>query len=534
MALGSVHEEFTPEERDRLTPFFTDLDGPVFALVNLPEVVKGALFARYSRSPKSLRRLFLDEFAEGQGAPGPAGGFSLERAEKLYERVFLEYGDDSVAQLGGVHLACEQSSQLLAKVLERGRLAAYLEQSTRYVPYDDRPGGRFRYHVPDEIGGDRSLVERYTASLDAAFETYARWIEPLQTHYRGLTPKAPNDSDFVYRATIRAKALDVLRALLPAATRSNVGIFATAQSYEQLLLKMRAHPLSEARAFADLMLVELRKVIPAFLTRVDRPERGGVWSRYLAETARDAQEAAAPILADLPVEPRPEVALTDFDPEGETKVAAAVLYESSAVPDDEALRVARSLTAQERDRLLSAYAGDRRNRRHKPGRAFERTAYRFDVLCDYGAFRDLQRHRTLTMEWQRLTPEHGYEVPQGVEAVGAAGDWRAAMDSSAALYDQVLEAAGPDVAQYAVAMAYRVRFVMDMNAREAMHVIELRTTPQGHPVYRRVCQEMHRLILEQAGHRAIAGAMRFVDLSGGEQGRLEAERRTEAKRRALT
>ena len=156
------------------------------------------------------------------------------------------------------------------------------------------------------------------------------------------------------------------------------------------------------------------------------------------------------------------------------------------------------------------------------------------MLCDYGAFRDLQRHRTLTMEWQRLTPEHGYEVPPGIEAVGAAGDWRAAMDSSAALYDQVLGAAGPDVAQYAVAMAYRVRFVMDMNAREAMHVIELRTTPQGHPVYRRVCQEMHRLILEHAGHRAIAGAMRFVDPSGGEQGRLEAERRTEAKRRALT
>src|SRR5712691_3403583 len=176
MALGSVHEEFTPEERDRLTPFFTDLDGPVFALVNLPEVVKGALFARYSRSPKSLRRLFLDEFAEGQGAPGPAGGFSLERAEKLYERVFLEYGDDSVAQLGGVHLACEQSSQLLAKVLERGRLAAYLEQSTRYVPYDDRPGGRFRYAVPPEVSARPELATNFQSVLDRAFETCARWL----------------------------------------------------------------------------------------------------------------------------------------------------------------------------------------------------------------------------------------------------------------------------------------------------------------------------------------------------------------------
>src|SRR6266849_2121648 len=150
-------DQFSPEERAALSPYFTNLDGPVFALVNLPEVVKGALFARYSRSPKSLRRLFLDEFAgDLPPADAPRSGSAetgVARAEDLYQRVFLEYGDDSVAQLGGAHLACEQSSQLLAKVLERGRLAAYLEQSTRYVPYDDRPGGRWRYHVPPELEG---------------------------------------------------------------------------------------------------------------------------------------------------------------------------------------------------------------------------------------------------------------------------------------------------------------------------------------------------------------------------------------------
>src|SRR5947207_11790302 len=248
--------EFTEEEREVLAPHFTDLDGPVFALVNLPEVTKGALFARYSRSPKSLRRLFLDEFAEeATGEAAQANGTGIQRAEQLYERIFLEYGDDSVAQLGGVHLACEQASQILAKVLERGRLAGYLEQSTRYVPYDDRPGGRWRYTVPPELDTEPDLARTYTATLDHAFATYAKWLGPMQDYYRERFPRDPADPDVVYRMTIRAKACDALRGLLPAATRSNVGIFATAQAYEQLLLRMRADPLREVQRFADLLPV---------------------------------------------------------------------------------------------------------------------------------------------------------------------------------------------------------------------------------------------------------------------------------------
>jgi thymidylate synthase ThyX len=533
-----VQESFTEEERALLAPHFTNLDGPVFALVDLPEVVKGALFARYSRSPKSLRRLFLDEFLSDDDRSRTLSGrpeeISTERATKLYERVFLEYGDDSVAQLGGVHLACEQSSQLLAKVLEWGRLAAYLEQSTRYVPYDDRPGGRWRYAVPQELAATPDLREAFRQTADSAFETYARWLGPLQAFLADLTTRAPDDSEFVHRMTIRAKACDALRGLLPAATRSNVGIFATAQAYEQLLLRMGAHPLAEIRAYRDLMLTELRKVIPAFLTRVDRPDRGGRWTGYLGETREATAAVANQALAGEIPEPRPEVVLTEFDPDGEVKVVAAALYSSSSLPDDQLLSRARQMSAEERASVLRAYVGDRTNRRHKPGRAFERTAYRFDVLCDYGAFRDLQRHRTLTIDWQALSPLHGYEVPREIDAVEAAADWHRVMEESAALHDRILSAGLPDVAPYAVAMAYRIRFVMHMSAREAMHVIELRTTPQGHPVYRRVCQEMYRLIAEQAGHHAIAAAISFVDLSAGEEGRLEAERRTAARRTAGT
>jgi thymidylate synthase ThyX len=540
--LDAVHEEFTPEEREALAPFFTDLDGPVFCVVNLPEVVKGALFARYSRTSKTLRRLFLDEFlGEGAGDLGRAtAGLSavdvgVERAERLYERVFSEYGDDSVAQLGGVHLAAEQASQILTKVLERGRLAAYLEQSTRYVPYDDRPGGRYRYHVPPEA--DRAgLGDRFRQTCDLAFDTYARWLGPLQELFRERFPKDPADSDGVYRATIRAKACDTLRGLLPAAARTHVGMYATAQSYESLLLHMRAHPLEEVRAFGDAMLTELRKVIPAFLTRVDKPDRGGAWSEYLAATRESAGEATAKALAGLVVEepdpPGEDVSLVWFDPEGETKVVAAAMYPHATVPHERLLEVARAMSGDERNAILRAATGERTNRRHRPGRAFEATSYRFDVLCDYGAFRDLQRHRLLTVEWQRLTPEHGASVPQEIEDLGAAAEWAEALDASRILWDELGSACGPDVAQYAVAMAFRVRFVMDMNAREALHLIELRSSPQGHPAYRRVAWQMNDLIRDVAGHRAIADAMTFVDRSDVDLERLEAERRGEARREA--
>jgi thymidylate synthase ThyX len=525
-------ERFAADERAALAPYFTDLDGPVFALVNLPEVVKGALFARYSRSPKSLRRLFLDEFLRGDRivAPGPtpvAEG-ARQRAEQLYERVFVEYGDDSVAQLGGVHLACEGASNLLTKVLEWGRLMAYLEQSTRYIPYDDRPDGRYRYHVPDEVTG--ALRARYVETLDAAFDTYRGWLPRMYDFYAARFPRTPTDSEAVYRATIRAKALDTLRGLLPAATISNVGIYGTGQAYEQLLLRMRASPLAEVRTYAGLMLTELRKVIPAFLRRVDVPDRGGAWSHYLAESRAATAGVAAHLLAGAEPEPRDEVTLTDFDPDGEVKVVAAALYAASALPDDQLLRLARRMTFDDRAAVLRAYVGKRGNRRHRPGRALERTSYRFDILGDYGAFRDLQRHRLLSLEWQRLSPRHGSAMPDAVAEVGATADWARVMDGSAALHDSLAAAGLGEAAAYAVSMAYRVRFYMQMNAREAMHVIELRTTPQGHPAYRRICQAMHRLIADGAGHRALAAAMTFADHSDVALERLDAERAAERRR----
>src|SRR5579863_4799656 len=343
-----VAEEFTDAEVAVLRRYFTNLEGPVFALVNLPEVVKGALFARYSRSTKSLRRLFLDEFVGDLDMTGDLtidATIGLERAEELYERVFFEYGDDSVAQLGGVRLACEQASNVLTKVLEWGRLMSYLEQSTRYLGYDRRfKNGQYRFYRDHDLLESR-FGARYVGDMDRMFDTYAELLPVLTEWLTDKFPKTPEDTDFVYRQAIRAKALDATRGLLPASALSNLGIYASGQAYESLLLHMRAHPLLEVRLYGQLMYDELIKVIPSFLKRVDVPERGVAWSRYMSETKSATRELVASMWESTDSEePTEQVRLVSFDPEGETRVLEAIVFANSTVSHEEARRRVRAMS----------------------------------------------------------------------------------------------------------------------------------------------------------------------------------------------
>jgi thymidylate synthase ThyX len=519
----------TPDERALLSRFVSDPDGDVFALTGLPEVVKGAMFARYSRYGGSLKRLFLDEFAADLDTDDPAA-----RAEKLYDRVFSEYGDDSVAQVGGAHVALEEVSNLMTKRIEWGRLAAYLEQSTRYIPYDTKPHGRYRYHRDADImAGPHAEV--YERELDAIFDTYASLVPEVLTWVRERWPKDEATSAFVHDNATKAKALDLLRGLLPAATTSNVGMFASGQSYEGLLLRLRADELAEAHVVGETLLRELRAVIPSFLTRVDRPERGGVWAAHLARTRDETRALAREFLTVDRVHDAELVTLRDWSPDdpidAEVALVTAALYPHVEVGERQLEAEVRRWPAERRAQVLQAYVGERTNRRHKPGRAFERVWYRFDVLGDYGGFRDLQRHRMLTIEWQDLTTAHGYETPAELEEAGVADRWHEALERSDALYRR-LRPDHPVQAQYAVCFAYRVRYIIQINARAAMQMLELRSTPQGHPQYRKVVQEMHRLIGEVAGHRAVAEAMVHVDHGTGELERLESERAAERRRDA--
>ena len=528
-----VVEEFTAPEREILRRYFTNLDEPVFALVNLPEVVKGALFARYSRSAKSLRRLFLDEFVGDLDLEGDLtvdATVGLDRADELYQKVFFEYGDDSVAQLGGVHLACEQASNVLTKVLEWGRLMSYLEQSTRYLAYDKRLGnGLYRYYRAPEIL-ESSYGARYIGDMDRIFDTYGEMLLLMIDYFAKKFPKTAEDSDFAWRQAVRAKALDSVRGLLPASSMSNMGIYGSGQGYEQLLLRMRAHPLPEVREYSELMLTELRKVIPSFLRRVDLPERGGKWSAYLEDSRGATQTMLRELFGSVNVaDDRDRVSLIEFDPAGEERVLEAITFSQSHLNHEEARRGISSLSEADKTAIMASYVGERRNRRYKPGRAFESTSYRFEITSDYGAFRDLQRHRMLTVEWQPLTTNLGADIPEPIIDAGLADRFQECLDRSAALYELLYDEF-PLQAQYAVSLAFRIRYVLHMNAREAMHLIELRSGPQGHPSYRRIAHELHRQIRDVAGHERIAGSMTHVDTSDVDLERLAAERAAENAR----
>ncbi len=518
-------ETFTDAERARLEPHFSSLDLPVFALVNLPETVKGALFARYSRYPGTLRRLFLDEFAEGLAAPsGPLDGQEGERAAELYERVFVGFGDDSVAQLGGAHVACEWVSNILTKVLQRPRLGAYLEQSTRYIAYDSpMPGGGYRYRREEGLGPE------YEQAMDALFDIYSRSLPRVAEWAQERFPPAPGEPAAAHRRAIVAKALDLLRGLLPAASLSHMGIFATGQTYEQLIMHLIAHPLPEARECGRMMLEAVKATIPSFVARVERPDRGGEWIAYLEQRERAARRWVAHLGLDreLGDDGGPSVRLLHVDGE-EDRMLAALLFEAAAADEESVLEVVRDLEDAERAQMLGELIGSRLNRRHRPGRGLESVRYRFEIVSDYGAFRDLQRHRMLTVQWQALSPDLGAGVPAEVDEAGCGEDYRRALEISHAEYERLCRAGFEAQAPYALCLGYRIRYVLDLNAREAMQLIELRSGHEGHPGYRAVAQEMHAQIA--AVHPAIAGAMSHVDHSS--EPRLErilAEMRTQAR-----
>jgi thymidylate synthase ThyX len=521
-------ESFTEEERERLAPHFTNLDRPVFGLVNLPETVKGALFARYSRYPGTLRRLFLDEFADSVPDVPAIEGAEGSRAAELYERIFIGYGDDSVAQLGGAHIACEWTSNLLTKILQRPRLAAYLEQSTRYIAYDaPLPGYGYRYHRDPRFG------PAYDRALDDLFTTYARQLAAASAWVDEQFPRGGDESPAAHARAVRAKALDLVRGLLPAASLSHVGIYASGQTYEQLVLHLLAHPLAEARGYGEMMLDELRRIIPSFVARIPREDRGGRWIEFLRARGGAAATAAARLgldEEDAASVSAPSVRLLRAHGT-EDELLAALLYESSAVAEDEALRVVAALTADERAALLRELAGTRENRRHRPGRGFETLGYRFEIVSDYGAFRDLQRHRLLTCQWQQLTPGLGADVPHELVAAGLGGEYERALGVSRAEYERLRGEGLVDEAPYALCLAYRIRYVLELDAREALHLIELRSGREGHPSYRAVAHEMRRAI---AGvHPNVAAAMTFVDDSTEERlERLLSEMRNERERPA--
>lgn len=509
----------TDKGREYLSQAVTDVDGDVYAFTDkLSPITIAAAMARLSRRSDDMRITILDEFAG-----------KVDQDAQLLHRVITAYGDDSVQQLGGIHFVIENASNILTKKLEWGRLAAYLEQSTRYIYFDQRDAnGKYRYHVPEHF--KPNIKKQYIEAMDAIFDLYSTMVRTLTEHVRSNSTTPQAERDVAWKGATKAQACDAVRNILPVATKSTVGIYASGQAFESLIMHLLSDELPEARKTGQSLLEQGRKIIPMFLERADKPDRGGAMIAYRANTMSDVQKLAKDYLSDNHAAGAAEaVTLVDFWPKNEMLLVPDMLYEHSNLSLEELQSEVNGWSYEKKSQVFKAYMGERLNRRHKPGRSIEKAHYSWDLICDYGIFRDLQRHRMVDdMNWQQLTPRYGYEVPKLIEEAGLTDEFEACFDISLKLYS-LLQSSGYQLeAQYATLMGHKMRWKVTYNAREAFHLHELRTTPQGHPGYRKLVLEMHDKLSEV--HPMLGEAMKFVNQDEDpELGRLAAEKYTQFK-----
>lgn len=530
-------EQFSEKESAILSQFCTSLDSDVFALINLPEAVKGALFSRYSRSPKSLRRVLLEEFIlnpesgfeaiVGQGASrGESQIVATKKAEDFYDRVLVGYGDDSVAELGGAHLAAENISNLVTKVMQDSRIGiSPLEKSTRYVYFDQKEDGKYRYLREERIMQSK-FADEYIRACDLLFDTYAALIPEITKIEQEKFPREGEISERAYASTIRAKVCDILRGILPAATLTNAGFFGNGRAFEYLLVKMYASPLAESRAVAAAAHAELAKVIPSFVKRAD--DKYGKEMQGYFNANRNAIDSLASKYAQMKAAKHDtaETTLIEFDADAEDKIATAILFPHLHAEMGEVKSLVASMDETEKSEIIRTYMGSRQNRRQKPGRAFEASYYTFCVTGNFGMYRDLHRHRILTQERQLLTTKHGFDMPQELVDAGFDARVKEAIAAADALFTQ-LEPTMPHEAQYVVPLGCRMRWYIKMNLREIYHFSELRSMRQGHMDYRKVAQDIHQLVSKV--HPLLASGMKFVDYGSYGLERLEAEKKIDRK-----
>ena len=509
----------TQEGEEFLKRIVTDPKGQVYVFTNeAPPLIVAAAMARLSRRGDDLRTIYLDEFA----------AVGEEHAEDLMDRVITAYGDDSVQQLGVLSFVVEEASNLLTKVLEWGRLMSYLEQSTRYIFYDTLDAdGRHKYFTPNIKS---PFSEHYREAMDSIFGLYSEVVRGVTAYVRQKFPEPADPRErTAWLGATRAQACDAARPTLPAATKSTVGIVGSAQAVESLIRHMLAHPLEESHRVGALILREARKVMPAFLKRADLPERGLAWVLYDKETAKTMREITQQNLPDISRDFGDEVRLVDYTPKDELDLLPEMLFGKSNHSLKELKQAVSAWSDEKKQEIFLAYIGSRLNRRHKPGRAIEKAHYEWEIVGDYGTFRDLQRHRMVdAWEWQNLTCAYGYDVPPLIVEAGFEEQFRKCFAISESLVNELNNAGYVDEAQYAVLMGYKLRYRFMLNARAAFHFHELRTGPQGHPGYRRIVQKMHDELTRV--HPMLGAAMKFVSKSGDpELTRLEAERATQLK-----
>ena len=520
-------DQYSENDRWHLTPFFTNLDQPVYVpLIFAPELI-GALCSRASRAPQDLRHIYLNEYLypflspvreekdteeiwQEKMAYGKALKqfaeflhqhpllylFANPRARAFYAKWLAQYGDDSIAQMAGTHLVFSGISQIAIKYFEDQRIGlAPIEKSTRYVNYSEKVGGRYLYYT-DPTLQDLGLKEEYERAMDGLFKTYTNLIPRLTAWLKERFPEEkPN--------VVEKKAFDTLRGLLPTSTLSQVAFFGNGQAFEYLVSRSAQHPLGEIRWAGERAYQELFQVTPSFLRRVKDEEKRELVEEYQKLLA-EKNKRMSPFVKDLfpntndivPLESsETEVRLVEYDPEGETKVITGMLYSASNnhLSWDTIYNQVRSLGEEKRRQIIYEYLKGRKQRWQKVGRAFENAYSRFEIVMNIGAWRDLHRHRMLTQQRQNFSCFHGYDVPKEIIEAGLENEFRRAIEPVETIFSKIARH-DPDLAQYAVTLAHRVRFMQWENLRQSFWQTELRTIPEGHPDYRKIEQQKFQLI----------------------------------------
>lgn len=535
--------EFTESQIKILEHFVTNTSRDIFVLRNLPEVIKGALFSRYSRSTLGLRSLLLKEFIlnEDTAFAAIAGNqmdkaaeqnqmMAIQKAQNFYDRILDGYGDDSIGELGGAHLAIENISMLAAKVIEDGRIGASpLEKSTRYIYFDQKVDGHYLFYQ-EPVLMTSAYKDLYLETCNFLFHTYSQLIPPLTARIEQSFPKDPTISKGAYTAALRAKVLDCLRGLLPASAMTNMGVFGNGRFFETLIQKLNCHNLAEMQEIGKASYTELSKVIPSFIRRADLSHKHYQGFAQFAESMQaDIRNFAQKHTIEVPPMMEAGVRLIDFEKEAPIKIAAALLFSQTRGSLAELQKYCRHLPEEEMAQILEAACSSRENRRHKSPRALEHAMFTFEILADFGVYRDLHRHRILTQERQLLSCNHDYYIPSEIMGTEMEGEYRGAMERGRAAYDAIAEEL-PEEAQYVVPMAYNIHWYFHVNLRSLQWLCELRSQAAGHPTYRYIAQEMARQV--SLASPSLERFFKFVDFDGYELGRLGAEIRQEEKLKA--
>lgn len=525
------YEEFSENQIKILQKFVTNTSSNVFALQNLPEVIKGALFSRYSRSSLGLRSLLLKDFILNEdtafaaicGEDKIAGeqSVAIKKAQNFYDRILDGYGDDSIGELGGAHLAIENISMLAAKIIEDSRIGGSpLEKSTRYIYFDQKINGEYLFYK-EPILLTSAYRELYLETCNHLFDTYSQLIPPLTDLIEQSFPKEHNISKVAYGAALRAKVLDCLRGLLPASALTNMGMFGNGRFFESLTQRLNSHNLVELQEIGRSTYTELSKIIPSFVRRAEVSHKHQIsYTQFIEQMNKDLKILSQNYASEIHPNKESGVKLLNFDPESPRKVAGALLYPHSAASMEDLQNYCKKMPEEELLRILDAATASRENRRHKSPRALEHAFFTFDILCDFGVYRDLHRHRMLTQERQLLTCNYDYFIPREIKGTEMEEKYIDAMEKAKKAYETMAEEL-PEEAQYVVPMAYNIRWHFHVNLRALQWLCELRSSPAGHPTYRYIAQEMARQV--SIALPAFERVFKFVDFDGYDMGRLGQE-----------